>query len=287
MIVVTGATGHLGQHVIRLLLEKVSAAEVAAVVRNPEKAAGIAAKGVQVRKADYGSPATLETALQGADKVLLISGSEVGQRAAQHQAVIDAAKKAGVKHLVYTSVLHAETTQMKLAAEHQYTEKAIRALGIPYTFLRDGWYVENYTDHLAAALAQGAVFGATNGGRIGAATRADFAAAAVAVLTGSGHENKAYELAGSSSFTLAEYAAEISRQSGKNVVHTNMPVEAFEQALVGAGLPPGVAAVLADCDVAIARGELIDSSGDLERLIARPATPWAGEISAALARLGA
>ena len=163
MIVVTGATGHLGQHVIRQLLEKVPSASIAAVVRKADKAADLAARGVDVRVADYGQPAALEKALAGADKVLLISGSEVGHRVAQHQAVLDAAKKAGVKHLVYTSILHAESTTMKLAAEHQVTEKSIRSSGLPFTFLRNGWYTENYTEHLAAALAQNAIFGATKG----------------------------------------------------------------------------------------------------------------------------
>ena len=281
MIVVTGATGKLGQHVIGQLLERVPASEIAIAVRNPAKAADFAAKGVQVREADYAKPATLEAALRGADKVLLISSSEVGQRATQHQAAIDAAKKGGIKHLVYTSVLHAETTTMKLASEHQATEKAIRASGLPFTFLRNGWYTENYTEHLAGALAQGAVYGATRGGKVGTAARADFAAAAVVALTGSGHENKAYELA-TPGFTLADYAAEVSRQSGKKVVYTDLPVEAFEQALLGAGLPPVMAAILADCDLAIARGELADSSGDFERLIGRPLTPWQDTVATAL-----
>jgi NAD(P)H dehydrogenase (quinone) len=286
MIIVTGATGHLGQHVVRQLLEKVSASQIAIAVRSASKAAQFAAQGVAVRVADYSQPATVEAALAGADKVLLISSSEVGQRAAQHQAVLDAAKKVGAKQLVYTSILHAETTHMKLAAEHQYTEQAIRASGVPYTFLRNGWYTENYTERLAPVLAHGALFGATKNLPFGMAARADYAGAAVAVLTSPGHENKAYELTNAASITLTEYAAEVSRQSGKKIVYTDLPPDAFEHALIGAGLPAPFAAVLVDCDLGIARGELADSSGDLLRLIGRPITPLAESVAAGLRALG-
>lgn len=282
MIVVTAATGHLGQHVVRQLVAKVPAGQVAVAVRNPAKAADLAALGVQVRAADYAQPATLTAALAGADKVLLISSNEMGQRAAQHQAVIDAAKKARVGHLVYTSILHAETTTMKLAGEHQATERAVRASGLPFTFLRNGWYTENYTDQVGGALAQGAVHGATHGGRVSTAARADYAAAAVAVLTGTGHENRAYELAGAPAFTLAEYAAEVSRQSGRQVVYNDLTVEALTQALARAGLPEIVASTLADCDRGIERGELFDDAGELARLIGRPTTPWTETLAAAL-----
>jgi len=282
MIVVTGATGQLGRHVVRQLLEKVPATEIAVAVRNPGKAEGYAAQGITVLEADYTKPATFETALANADKVLLISSSEVGQRAAQHRAVVEAAKKAGVKHLVYTGILHSETSTMVLAREHQETEALIRESGLPYTFLRNGWYTENYTDHVAGALAQGAVYGAAGQGRIDAASRADFAAAAVAVLTTAGHDNRSYELAGAPGFTLAEYAAEVARASGKPVVYTNLPVDGFAAALIQAGLPEGFAKILADCDAGIERGELADTSGDLARLVGRPSTPWQETVAAAL-----
>ncbi len=209
---------------------------------------------------------------------------------AQHQAVIDAAKKNGAKLLAYTSMLHAETTKMKLAAEHQATEKAIRASGVPFTFLRNGWYTENYTARLAPVLAEGVLYSATKGAAVGAAARADYAAAAVAVLTGSGHENRVYELAGVPGFTLAEYAAELSRLTGKSVAYTELSAAALEEKLVPAvaahGAPAAFAAVMADCDVGISRGELADSSGDLARLIGRPVTPWRETLAAAVRALG-
>ena len=206
MIVVTGATGKLGSLVVEALLEKVPAKEIAVAVRNPQKAAAFAARGVEVRTADYAKPETLAAAFAGAEKLLLISSSEVGQRAPQHLAVIAAAKKAGVKFIAYTSILHADTSKMVLAAEHKATEAALRDSGVPYAILRNGWYSENYTEHLAAALAQGALIGSAGQGRIAAATRADYAAAAVAVLTGHGHENKVYELAGDAPFTMSDLA---------------------------------------------------------------------------------
>lgn len=282
MIVVTAATGHLGRLVVSQLLEKLPASELAVAVRNPEKAAQLAARGVQVRAADYSKPDTLTAALAGADKVLLISSSEVGQRVAQHQAVIDAAKHNGIGHLVYTGVLHAATTTMKLASEHQATERNILASGLPYTFLRNGWYTENYTDRVQDTIRQGTLYGATGGGKIALAARADFAAAAVAVLTGSGHANRAYELAGDTSITLAEYAAEVARLSGKPITYTDLAGPDYEAALIQAGLPAPVAAIFADCDLAIGRGELGDDSGELRRLIGRPTTPWTETLAEAL-----
>lgn len=283
MIVITGASGKLGQHVVEALLQKVPARQIALAVRHPDKVAGYAAKGIQVRRADYSQPQTLEAAFAGADKVLLISSSEVGQRAKQHQAVVDAAKKAGVKLLVYTSILHADTSGLALAAEHKATEQAIRASGIPFVFLRNGWYTENYTEHLGTVLQHGAVLGSAGEGRVAAAPRADYAAAAVAVLTGSGHENKVYELGGDQPFTLAEYAAEVARQAGKPIVYKDLPPEQLQGVLTGAGVPAPFASVLVDSDLGLKRGELNDTSGDLHRLIGRPTTPLAKAVSAALA----
>lgn len=285
MIVVTAATGKLGHHVLEQLLTTVPASAVAVAVRNPQKAAALASRGVTVRPADYAKPETLEGALAGTEKLLLISGSEVGQRAPQHRAVIEAAQRAGVKHLIYTSILNADRTTMKLAEEHVATEAAIRESGLPYTFLRNGWYTENYTEHVGQALAQGAVYGATAGGRIGVASRPDFAAAAVAVLTGQGHEGKAYELAGQPGFTLEEYAAELSRHAGKPISYVDLPAAAFQDALGKAGVPAQFAAILADCDLGIARGELAHDGGDLQRLIGRASTPWQETVAAALASI--
>ncbi len=285
MILITGATGKLGRHVIAGLLEKVPARELAVAVRSPDKAADLAARGVSVRQADYLKPATMDAALAGADKVLLISSSELGDRATQHKAVVDAARKHKVGLLAYTSILHADTSKVGLAADHKSTEAYIRAADVPFVFLRNGWYLENYTEHLAPVLQHGAVLGAAGQGRVAAAARADYAAAAVAVLTGTGHAGKTYELAGDVAFTMAELAAEIARQAGKPVVYSDMPAAAYSGALQGAGLPAAYAELLADSDLGIARGELDDRSGDLHRLIGRPTTPLADALAAALKQL--
>ncbi len=279
MIVVTGATGKLGRLVIQQLQKKVPAQQIVAAVRSPEKAADL---GVQVRRADYDRPETLASALAGAEKLLLISANEVGKRAPQHRAVIDAAKQAGVKLLVYTSLLKADDSTLSLAAEHKATEEAIRASGIPYVLLRNGWYLENYTENLAPALQHGAILGSAGQGRVGAATREDFAAAAVEALTGPGHANRTYELSGTP-FTLTELAAEVAKVSGKQVVYQDLPEAGHKGALVGAGVPEGFAAVLANADQGIARGDLQSTSGDLQRLIGRAPTPMPQAVAAALA----
>ncbi|MBF5045312.1 SDR family oxidoreductase [Aggregicoccus sp. 17bor-14] len=282
MIVVTGATGQLGRLVIEQLLQKVPAAQVVAAVRSPEKARALAAQGVQVREADYDRPGTLEAAFRGAEKLLLISSNEMGKRVQQHQAAIDAAKRAGVKLVVYTSILKADTSGISLAAEHLATEKALRASGLPFVLLRNSWYFENYTENLAPALQHGALLGAAKEGRIAAATRADYAAAAVAVLTTPGHEGQVYELAGDQAFTLRELAEEVSRQAKKPVAYNDMPAEQYAGVLQSVGLPAPVAQMLASADQGIARGELDDRSGTLRRLIGRPTTPLAKAVSAAL-----
>jgi NAD(P)H dehydrogenase (quinone) len=281
-IVVAGATGHLGQLVIEELLTSVPAGQVAAVVRDAEKAAGIAARGVELRIADYSAPETLKDAFHTGDIVLLISGSEVGRRVAQHTAVVKAAKKAGVARIAYTGVLGGPAADFLLAAEHKVTEQAILDSGLTYTFLRNGWYTENYTAQIPVQLEHGVV-GSAGEGRVGSASRADYAAAAAAVLTGEGHENKAYELSGDSAWTLTEYAAELSKQSGKEVTYTDVPGEALKGILLGAGLPEPLVDILVDVDVSgISRGLLTGGSGDLSRLIGRPATPLADTIVAAL-----
>jgi len=215
MIVVTGATGHLGRLVVAALLKKVPVSSIVAAVRNVEKAKDLAALGMHVRYADYNQPQTWDNALKGADKVLLISSNEIGQRAKQHRSVIDAARRAGAKLLVYTSVLHADTSPLGLAAEHKETEALIRASGIPFTLLRNGWYTENYTASIAGALVHGAVYGCAGEGRIASAARADYAEAAAAVLTAENKAGRLYELAGDTAYTLSELAAEISRQSAR------------------------------------------------------------------------
>lgn len=285
MIVVTGATGQLGRLVIAALLKKMPASDIVAAVRNGEKARDIAASGVHVRLADYNQPQVWDEALKGADKVLLISSSEVGQRARQHRSVIDAAKRAGVKLLAYTSVLRADTSPLGLAAEHKETEALIHASGIPYTLLRNGWYTENYTVGIPGIVARGAVYGCAGNGRIASAARVDYAEAAAQVLTAANQVGLVYELAGDSAYTLAELAAEISRQSGRNIGYVDLAKAEYRKVLVKAGLPDAIAALLADSETGISKGALFDDSHRLSRLINRPTTSLAASVAAIMNRI--
>lgn len=283
MILVTGATGQLGRLVIQQLLMNVPAGQIVAAVRSPEKASDLAALGVVVRKADYSDPATLASALEGVDKVLLISSNELGQRLTQHSAVIDAAKAAGVKLLAYTSVLHADTSLLALAEEHRQTEDYLRKSGVPFALLRNGWYHENYTASVPSALAHGAHFGSAGTGRISSAARADYAGAAAAVLTSSDSQaGKVYELAGDDAYTLSDFAALIARLSGQPVVYTDLPEAEFKGALLGAGLPEEFAELLANSDAAAAKGALFDDSRQLSTLIGRATAPLSASVAAAL-----
>jgi len=283
MIAVTGATGQLGRIVIDALLKKVPAAEIVAAVRTPAKAADLAALGVIVRQADYGQPETLEAAFAGVDKLLLISGSEVGQREAQHKAVIDAAKAAGVGFIAYTSLLHADTSPLGLGVEHRATEALLKAAGIPFALLRNGWYTENYAASIPPALAHHAFIGAAGEGRIASAARQDYAEAAAEVMTRDDQAGKVYELSGDDSYTLAQFAAEIAAQSGEKVEYVNLSQADFAAALKGAGLPEGLAEMLADSDAGAEKGGLFDDSRQLSKLIGRPTTSWQAVIRAALA----
>ncbi len=282
MIAVTGANGKLGRHVIEGLLKIIPAKEIVAIVRNPAKSQDLASLGIQLRTADYAKPETLTAAFEGATKVLLISGNEVGQRIPQHQAVVDAAKHAGASLIGYTSVLHAQETTLSLAPEHKATELYIQSSGIPYILLRNGWYLENHTENLAPALEHGVILGAAADGRFASATRADYAAAAVHVLTTEGHANKIYELAGDTAYTLTQLAAEVSAQSGNVVLYKNLPEQEFARALAGFGLPAPVAEMLAAADSGAANGELDDSTHTLSRLIGRPTTTLNTTVGVAL-----
>ncbi|GAA4954757.1 quinone oxidoreductase [Streptomyces caelestis] len=280
-IVVTGATGHLGRHVVEQLLEKVPAEQITAVVRSAEKAAGLAGRGVRIAVADYNAPETFDGLFAAGDKVLLISGNEFDKgRVGQHRTVIDAAKAAGVALLAYTSA--PGTLTAALADDHRGTEEALLGSGVPYVLLRNGWYHENYTENLAPVLEHSAVVAAAGEGRISSASRADYAAAAVAVLTGEGHENTVYELGGDEAWSFAEYAAELSRQTGEEIVYSPVTTEALAGILAGAGVPGPMAAVLAGVDASIEKGELVVDSGDLSRLAGRPTTPLAEAVAAAL-----
>jgi NAD(P)H dehydrogenase (quinone) len=280
MIVVTGATGQLGRLVVEGLVNQVPVEQIAVVVRDPAKAVRFGELGVEVRVADYSEPATLADAFKEGEKVLLISGSEVGQRVPQHKAVIDAAKAA---LLGYTSILGGPAADFELAREHQITERYLIDSGLPYVLLRNGWYHENYTGALGQVLANGGVLtSAAEGAKIASATRADFAAAAVAVLTTEGHENKEYELSGDDAWTYEEYAAEVSRQLGKDVAVNRVPGETHREILVGAGVPDPFAAILVGVEDAISRGLLAVQTGDLSKLIGRPTTPISHSITEGL-----
>ena len=280
-IVITGATGSFGRLAIEALLRRgLPAGQLVAAGRNVMKLADLQERGVTVVRGDYDDPPSLRKAFAGADRLLFVSGSEVGQRIPQHQAVVDAAADAGVGLVAYTSAPKAGTSDMLLAREHRVTEQALIRSGLPYVFLRNGWYIENYTGNLPAILEHGLI-GAAGDGLISGAARADLAEAAAAVLAGEGHGNRVYELGGTP-FTLTQLAAEISRLSGRQVRYTNLPQEAYARALVDAGVPEPAAAVLADSDRAAAQGALHVEGDDLPRLLGRPVTPLADVIGAAL-----
>ena len=282
MYAVTAATGQLGRLVVDALLSRVPAEQIVALARDPSKADDLRAKGVEVREADYDRPDTLRSALTGVDRVLLINNKKIGNRARQHQAVIDAALAAKVELLAYTSMLHADATPAKLAAEHRATEDAIAASGLPAAILRNGWYSENHLMGLQQALEHGSTVGAAGEGRFSSAARTDFAEAAAIVLTGDEQAGRVYELAGDGSYTLAEFAAELSRQTGRPIVYRDLAQIDYKQVLLGAGLPEPLADVLSDED-AVSRGDtLMDETGVLGRLLGRPTTPMPETIPAAL-----
>jgi len=277
---VTGATGQLGRLVIESLKQKIAVETIVALVRNPAKAADL---GVEARAFDYTLPETLVASLQGVDKLLLISGNEIGQRLPQHKAVIAAAKQAGVKQIVYTSILHADSSPLSLAVEHLGTEVALKESGLIYTILRNGWYTENYTGSAKGAIGAGAFIGNAGDGKIASAARADYAEAASMVLAGEGHENKTYELAGDKAYTLTELAVEISKQTGKTIPYNNLTETQYADILKSFGLPDGLAKMLADSDTGASKGGLFDDSHVLSALIGRPTTPLAEVLAKAIA----
>jgi NAD(P)H dehydrogenase (quinone) len=283
-LVITGATGQLGRLVVGSLLEQgVPAGQIVAAGRTTTALKDLADRGVRVRTLDFDDPASLRGAFAAGDSVLLVSGPVIGQRARQHQNVIDAAAQAGVALLAYTSIANAGTATMRLAQEHQATEAALRASGVPFALLRNSWYTENYTAQLGTILQYGTVTGSAGDGRVSAATRADYAAAAAAVLTGGGQAGQVYELGGDQAFTLAELAAEIGSQTGRDISYRDLPEQEYAQVLVAAGVPAPAAEVIADADRGLARGELFTGSGDLHRLTGRPSTSLPDAIAAALA----
>jgi len=282
MIAITGVSGQLGRQVVEELLKTVEARSVVAIVRTPAKVSDLAERGVQVRAGDYNDRAAMQQALAGVEKLLLVSSSEVGQRAVQHRNVIEAAKAAGVKLIAYTSLLHADTSPLGLAEEHVATEKMLKESGVPFVLLRNGWYTENYLASVPAALQHGVFTGSAGAGKIASATRADYAVAAAKVLTLGSQAGKTYELAGDRGWTLAELAEEVSRQSGKTVVYQNFSEAEFKAALLGAGLPEGFAAMLANSDIGASKGGLFDDSHQLSQLIGRPTTSLEESVRSAI-----
>ena len=280
MIAVTGASGQLGRLVIDALLNRVATGEIVALVRTPDSVSDLAAKGVQVRAFDYDAPETLAPALAGVNRLLLISGNAVGRRVPQHDAVIGAAKAAGVSLIAYTSILNAEHSPMLLAAEHKATEALLAASGLDTALLRNGWYTENYLMGAGAAVEHGVLLGSSDDGIISSAARTDYAEAAATVLvrglTGT------FELAGDAGFSQAELAAALAEISGKPVVYQNLPQADYAAALEQVGLPGPYAAILADSDARAGEGALFDASGTLSQLIGRPTTPWRETIAAGL-----
>jgi NAD(P)H dehydrogenase (quinone) len=282
MIAITGANGNMGQLVVKGLLETIPANQIVAAVRDPEKSGDLRDLGVEVRKADYDRPETLTAALTGIEKLLLISAVVPGERFRQHKAVIDAAKQAGVKLVGYTSMLRADTSTMLLATEHKQTEDYLKESGLTFVLLRNGWYLENHTGALASALSHGAIMGCAGQGRFASASRADYAGAAITVLTQLGHENQTYELAGDNSFSMYEFAEELSKQAGRSVVYNNVTPAEYEAALLSFGLPQMIVNVVIDADSKSSQGELDSSSRDLANLIGRDTTTYPQAIRLAL-----
>jgi NAD(P)H dehydrogenase (quinone) len=277
---ITGATGQLGRIVVEKLKTKIAAENIVALVRNPQKAVELS---VEAKSFDYTKPESLADSLKGIDSLLLISGNEIGQRTVQHANVINTAKQAGVKWIVYTSLLHADKSTLSLAEEHLATEIKLKESGIPFTILRNGWYTENYTGSVKGAVAAGAFIGSAGSGKISSAARADFAEAAAVVLTTNGHIGKVYELAGDESYTLSDLAAEISRQTGKNIPYNNLPEAEYAKILVSFGLPEGLASAIAGWDTSASKNDLFDNTKQLSAFIGRPTTPLAKVVADALA----
>lgn len=280
-IAVTGATGHLGGLIIESLLTRgIEPSDIVAVVRDESKAADLAARGVSVAVAPYEDQAALQQALTGVDRLVLVSGSEVGKRLAQHTNVINAAKAAEVGFIAYTSLLNAPTSKLSLAPEHVATEQLLAEAGIDHTVLRNGWYWENFASALEPAKATGKMFGAAGDAKVAAAARADYAEAAAVVVTGAGHVGQVYELGGAPALTYPEIAEAVGAAIGAEVDYVNQSVAEYRAGLEGAGLPAEVAGMIAEWDAAIADGALYSDSTDLQDLIGRPATTPAAALSA-------
>ena len=280
---VTGATGPFGRLAVAALLDRgVPAADVVAVVRTPAKAAELEEQGVAVREGDYDRPDTLHVALDGVERLLLVSGNAVGQRVRQHSAVVDAAKAVGVQRIAYTSILRADSSTLPLAPEHKATEDVLRQSGTAYTLLRNSWYLENYTDQVGQYVERGEIVGAAGDARVAAAPRSDYAAAAAAALVEDGHDRATYELGGPG-FTFPELAAALSDVTGRTIRYRDVPLSDFTAGLIAAGLDEGTAQFVTALEAGTAAGELDTEPTDLERLLGRPATPLRDGLRALVA----
>jgi NAD(P)H dehydrogenase (quinone) len=283
-IVVTGATGHLGRLVVENLLDRgYRADQIVAAGRNTATLADLADRGVRIAAVDFDDPASLKQAFNGADIVLLVSSSAAGQRVRQHSNAIDAAAAAGVGRLVYTSAPHADTTDLILAPEHKATEEHLRASGVPFTVLRNGWYTENYLPAIEQARTTGTIIASVGEGRVASAPRSDYAAAAAVVLTEPGHEGQVYELSGDYAWTYDELAAAASELLDREVTYESVTPEEHLDILRASGLDDGTAQFLVTLDGDTGRGLLAETSGTLRRLIGRPTTPAVDALRTALA----
>ncbi|XID74202.1 SDR family oxidoreductase [Alkanindiges sp. WGS2144] len=282
-IAISGASGRLGLHVMNQLLKRVPAQEIVMIVRDVQAATAIAPAGVEIRQVDYSSIISMHTALTGIEKLILIASSEIGTLAEAHFNVIAAAQNAGIRHFAYTSLLHTDQSQIALAKEHFLTEQAILKSGLNYTILRNGWYTENYTNNLKAAVAHSVLIGAAGEGKISSALLGEYAEAVAIILTTPTHENKIYELAGDQAFTMAELAAEVSRQTGKNIVYLNLTEHDYREKLINQGTEPALANLLVNADMGATQGALFDDSGTLQHLLGRPTTTLQEAVRLALA----
>ncbi len=289
MITVTAATGRYGRLVVEALLRRgVPAGEIVAAVRSPEKAADLAAKGVQVRHADYDRSETLAAAFAGTDKLLLIPSSDFGERYPQMARAVEAAGKAGVGLVTYASFVNTDTNKLALGEAHKQAEALIRASGLPFVMLRNGAYIEVYAGDLGGmdyALKSGVLIGSAGTGRISGASRDDLAEAAAVVLTSENQAGKVYELGGTA-WTKADLADAVSRLTGKPLVYRDMPVQAYVEVLVAGGIPEFMAEIIADAGFAATRGDWYTDSKDLARLLGRPSTPLTDVVAATLERNG-
>ena len=272
-IVITGATGRLGRHVISSLLRlDVQLPDLVAAGRDEEKLGALRELGLATVRADYTEPATLEEAFAGADTVLLISSSEVGIRVPQHRNAVDAAVRAGVSRLVYTSALGADRGKLLLADEHLATEEAIAASGLPFTILRNGWYTENFEPALRHAETTGVVLASAGDGRVASATREDYAEAIAAVLAQDGHAGRTYELSGDVAWSFDELAAALTEVLDREVTYRRLTPEQHLAELERTGVDESTARFLVALDANIEDGALDLVTGDLSRLLGRRTT---------------